>query len=272
MRIISKKGSKDFYDYMSYLYDTSDDIVYVRDTKYLHRNIKDEAATVKACCKSIEEFVNNTDVGMSISQHDENKYKCFVKSVYVGIYPYVYMVPVIMVYDNLKWIPLLFDVLPYECYGDVELTSGFVKEKSGINLGGFTYLSYPFRKRNLTSGVFKTENRDVFRICESPVFILMPDTLSRYGDRFNDRFNSSIHTYIANGEPFASMVVNPVFTDIEKVNLIKEIMKDLTENRSVYNDIENFLWSMRMEPVSEPDNKTKIVNHGFDLKTSFRKM
>lgn len=50
MRIISKKGSKDFYDYMSYLYDTSDDIVYVRDTKYLHRNIKDEAATVKACC------------------------------------------------------------------------------------------------------------------------------------------------------------------------------------------------------------------------------
>lgn len=272
MRIISKKGSKDFYDYMSYLYDTSDDIVYVRETKYLHRNIKDEVETVKACCESIKEFVNNTDVGMSINMNDENRYKCFVKSVYVGIYPYVYMVPVIMIYKNMNWTPLLFDVLPYECYGDVELTSGFVSEKSGINLGCLSYSSYPFRKRNLTSGGFKTENREVFRICGSPVFILMPDTLSRYSDRLNSMVNSSIHSYIANGEPFASMVVNPVFTDIEKVNLIKEIMKDLTENRSVYNDIENFLWSMRMEPVSEPDNKTKIVNHGFDLKTSFRKM
>ena len=268
MRIISKKGSKDFYDYMSYMYDTSDDITYVRETKYLHRNIKDEAAMVKACCESIKEFVNNTDVGLSINQHDKCKYKCFVKSVYVGIYPYVYMVPVIMVYDNMNWTPLLFDVLPYECYGDVELTSGFVKEKSGINLGGLTYSPYPFRKRNWVSSGFKTENREVFSICGSPVFILMPYTLSRNGDRLN----SSIHTYIANGEPFASMVVNPVFTDIEKVNLIKEIMKDLTENRSVYNDIENFLWSERMEPVSEPDNNTKIVNHGFDLKTSFRKM
>ena len=143
-----------------------------------------------------------------------------------------------------------------------------MKEKSGFKLDGLTYSSYPFRKRNWDSGRFKTENREVFRICGSPVFILMPDTLSRYGDRFS----SSIHTYIANGEPFASMVVNPVFTDIEKINLIKEIMKDLTENRSVYNDIENFLWSERMEPVSEPDNNTKIVNHGFDLKTSFRKM
>lgn len=268
MRIISKKGSKDFYDYMSYLYDTSDDIVYVRDTKYLHRNIKDEVETIKACCASIKEFVNNTDVGMSINQHNVSNYKCFVISVYVGIYPYVYMVPVIIVYDIIKWDQLLFDVLPYECYGDTELTSAFVKEKSGINLGGFTYSSYLYRKRDLTGDGFKTENREVFRICGAPVFILMPDTMSRYGDRFS----TSIHSYIANGEPFASMIVNPVFTDIENVNLIKEIMKDLTENRSVYNDIENFLWSMRMEPVSEPDNNTKIVNHGFDLKTSFRKM
>ena len=268
MRIISKKGSKDFYDYMSYMYDTSDDITYVRETKYLHRNIKDEAATVEACYESIEEFVNNTYVGTSTNKRDGNKYKCFVKSVYVGIYPYVYMVPVIMVYDNAMWIPLFFDVLPYECYGDDELTSGFVKEKTGINSVGFTYSLYPFRKRKLNGDAFKTENSEVFRICGSPVFILMPDALSRNGDRLN----SSIHTYIANGEPFASMVVNPVFTDIEKVNLIKEIMKDLTENRSVYNDIENFLWSERMEPVSEPDNNTKIVNHGFDLKTSFRKM
>ena len=37
-------------------------------------------------------------------------------------------------------------------------------------------------------------------------------------------------------------------------------------------DIENYLWSMKQEPISEPDNDTKIISHGFDLKTSFRKM
>ena len=48
----------------------------------------------------------------------------------------------------------------------------------------------------------------------------------------------------------------------------------MTELMSVntYNNIENFLWSIKQEPISEPDNKTKIVNHGFDLKTSFRNM
>ena len=43
-------------------------------------------------------------------------------------------------------------------------------------------------------------------------------------------------------------------------------------NINTYNNIENFLWSIKQEPTSEPDNKTKIINHGFDLKTSFRNM
>ena len=49
-------------------------------------------------------------------------------------------------------------------------------------------------------------------------------------------------------------------------------IKEDLDNRPIYNDIENFLWSIKQEPISEPDNKTKIINHGFDLKTSFRKM
>jgi hypothetical protein len=54
-------------------------------------------------------------------------------------------------------------------------------------------------------------------------------------------------------------------------NWLKYIKDDL-DKRDVYTDIENYLWSMKQEPISEPDNKTKIVSHGFDLKTSFRKM
>ena len=52
---------------------------------------------------------------------------------------------------------------------------------------------------------------------------------------------------------------------------IKYIKDDL-DKRDVYTDIENYLWSMKQEPISEPGNDTKIISHGFDLKTSFRKM
>ena len=41
---------------------------------------------------------------------------------------------------------------------------------------------------------------------------------------------------------------------------------------NTYINIENFLWSVKQEPIVNPDNKTKIISHGFDLKTSFRKM
>jgi ribonuclease J len=68
------------------------------------------------------------------------------------------------------------------------------------------------------------------------------------------------------------MILNPIFNECKRVNIIYSILDDLTVNRSVYNDIENFLWANKQEPISEPDNKTKIINHGFDLKTSFRKM
>ena len=54
-------------------------------------------------------------------------------------------------------------------------------------------------------------------------------------------------------------------------NILKIWMEELM-SVNTYNNIENFLWSIKQEPISEPDNKTKIVNHGFDLKTSFRKM
>ena len=65
-------------------------------------------------------------------------------------------------------------------------------------------------------------------------------------------------------------IKNPIFNDFE-INVLKYIKEDL-DKRPIYNDIENFLWSVKQEPISEPDNKTKIINHGFDLKTSFRKM
>lgn len=66
------------------------------------------------------------------------------------------------------------------------------------------------------------------------------------------------------------IIKNVIFNE-QNTNWLKYIKDDL-DKRDIYTDIENYLWSMKQEPISEPDNKTKIVSHGFDLKTSFRKM
>jgi formyltetrahydrofolate synthetase len=70
------------------------------------------------------------------------------------------------------------------------------------------------------------------------------------------------------------MAILCLATDIEdlKTRLGNILVAWTLDNTPVYNDIENFLWMTKQEPISEPDNKTKIINHGFDLKTSFRKM
>ena len=55
------------------------------------------------------------------------------------------------------------------------------------------------------------------------------------------------------------------------MNILKYYYNDLVD-LNTYINIENFLWSIKQEPVAAPDNKTKLQAHGFDLKTSFRKM
>ena len=65
-------------------------------------------------------------------------------------------------------------------------------------------------------------------------------------------------------------VTNICFSRLSK-NILKYWYDELN-TINTYNNIENFLWSIKQEPISNPDNKTKILSHGFDLKTSFRTM
>lgn len=90
------------------------------------------------------------------------------------------------------------------------------------------------------------KDEEIFRQLEAPVFLCYFDGSS--------------------GRIIKNIIFNEQIT-----NWLKYIKDDL-DKRDVYTDIENYLWSMKQEPTSEPDNETKIISHGFDLKTSFRKM
>ena len=233
MRIISEHNKKDFYDYLGFGYDTSNDIVFLRFPK--------------------EEIV------------EDNRYRYFYYDrrlpsddwfenyviIYniVGIYPYCYIIPIIT--DNYEDITTKQQiVIPYELtLKKVEDINDFLKNtEQKIRLQQPKYFSFI---NGIEESFWKDE--DIFKQLETPVFLCYPG--------FNPTQKYTDHLKI---------IKNVIFNE-QPTNWLKYIKDDL-DKRDVYTDIENYLWSMKQEPTSEPDNKTKIVSHGFDLKTSFRKM
>ena len=233
MRIISEHNKKDFYDYSGFGYDTSNDIVFLRFPK--------------------EEIV------------EDNRYRYFYYDrrlpsddwfenyviIYniVGIYPYCYIIPIIT--DNYEDITTKQQiVIPYELtLKKVEDINDFLK-----NTGQKIRLQQP-KYFSFINGIEESfwKDEDIFKQLETPVFLCYPG--------FNPTQKYTDHLKI---------IKNVIFNE-QPTNWLKYIKDDL-DKRDVYTDIENYLWSMKQEPTSEPDNKTKIVSHGFDLKTSFRKM
>ncbi len=161
-----------------------------------------------------------------------------------GIYPYCYIIPVLT--DNYEDITTKQQiVIPYELtIKKVEDINDFLKKiGQKIRLPQEKHLSkYPINLIKESSW----KDEEIFRHIETPVFLC----------HFSMNSGCIIKNVIFNEQP---------------TNWLKHIKDDL-DKRDVYTDIENYLWSMKQEPISEPDNKTKIVSHGFDLKTSFRKM
>ena len=107
--------------------------------------------------------------------------------------------------------------------------------------------------RDIINDSMIVENKEIFEYLKTPVFVIKYDFLDHA--RWNDERID-------------------IITDcnlMEDTHILSAYPNILAE-RDIYNDIENFLWSQKQEPMSIPDNKTKILYHGFDLKTSFRKM
>ena len=238
MKIISRHNKKDFYDYSGFGHDTSDDIVFVRTPIFEEIDERN---------KITKYFYNKMPHANNWSDNDY-----FLTYVVIGIYPYCYIVPaVINNYENFLTQEQI--VVPFEVADtDEELNKFLKKINKNIQIEKkYKWLSDHGRHLN-TNSSWKDE--DLFRQIETPVFLF-----HHYGIYENQHFKSYNH-----------IIKNIIFSD-QPTYWLKYIKEDL-DKRDVYTDIENYLWSMKQEPISEPDNETKIISHGFDLKTSFRKM
>ena len=282
MKIIDNR--KDFYDFSAGMYDTDDSVVYVRKTvDYSKRNTDDTVLIEKINDRfknRVPEYIHKHGLKFASDQ-------IYIEHLILGIYPNVYIVPFIVVteYDETRYeryrvthtIPMPFDI-----YEDDKAIVSYIKnaypelERKTFKLNTPTSSQktiFASKKNFVTNKEFIFEDIEFFtNIINAPTFIYMTDF---GGSQWDSSAVRNLIVYKRNKTQidhnyYTDLIVNPVFTDYDS-KILKPI-RDILDNTPVYNDIENFLWMTKQEPISEPDNKTKIINHGFDLKTSFRKM
>lgn len=276
MKIVSKY--KDFYDFLAQDYDA--DIIYVREPKAFYGKYRHFYES-KNDILMRRKYSGFCDPKLYAKARIKKGHITFGSYVF-GVYPYVYSQPCAEIH--------------YEYVGNytstelVILTKGVVDEvnKGNINalidfcwnnLSEHTKFCLGDAKLAIDSNdvagwidkyAWKLECKELFEALKSPVFVeyeyaLFQDTC--YWPNFDE---------IKAGDDVKKEKTSPnIVTDISFNKLGENILKFWYEelnDLNTYINIENFLWSIKQEPESVPDNNTKIVSHGFDLKTSFRKM
>lgn len=288
MKIISK--FKDFYDYLAQDYDA--DIVYSRIPKWTgDLRLRNLYMANSSWLKNID---NNKllHVEAQIRWSNTKIGSIEPSGIVFGVYPFVYSTPILKLFgrdddgeDVWKY--------PYAVY----LGSNFIetlkneqdlksrckiisKFAEDIVKAHNKQCNYWWEKLDETLE-YKLENyyKDkvldyligysrkiecpkIFETLRSPVFIEENDLIDFYHSPFPEKSKDK--------KTIKQYLVDLSFNALDPA-IIKYWYNDLCD-LNTYNYIENFLWSIKQEPQSQQTNKEKILSHGFDLKTSFRKM
>lgn len=281
MKIISKY--KDFYDYFVQDYDA--DIHYVREPKAFSNGDKETKDIVLNVNKLIDDvfsskyrsylpyYYRNGYYGRSLNNNIAGHIS--IVSATFGIYPYVYKAPIIRVADpkiyssinGLYYVmsnAVVYKIMRARTHDEgVEILINEVKHLTAINthFDNNTKFVFDYKdiKREINTNCGKEDIKDVFYLLGAPIFIHTSLDAIYEGTQ-----------YAAMIDPHTAYLTNVCFNELN-MNIIKYYYNSLYD-LNTYINIENFLWSIKQEPVATPDNKTKIQAHGFDLKTSFRKM
>lgn len=282
MKIISKY--KDFYDFI--VQDHDADITYVRYIGLVNESFD---KLFQSDDRSTHYFNNN--YGYSYSdyswRHSKDGDVTFGNYIF-GIYPFVYSQPYIdVMYTDIcgheENVRIILPKSIVDGLLNIETRTDTTTELITLIWSEFDKVQFksekPFKltynnkslydssfHKNLKRYVWKVDCPEIFYKIESPVFVKDYNELFIDGAYYN---NWPEDPRVGNGK-YTHYVTDICFSKLNK-NILKYWYDDLFDINT-YINIENFLWSIKQEPEAMPDNKTKIMAHGFDLKTSFRKM
>ena len=276
MRIICKY--KDFYDFLAI--DNDPDIVYVRTPKLVFASYN-ELFLGNSSAWNPSKVVPNGYSRQALNKREgEMEFTNYV----FGIYPNVYSQPVLSVglrheTNLVEWHYCALSKDWCEEYGSLntkkeklEMRTAeamkFVKEL----VKGNKYVKVPreYHKAydyDINCYIWKVECPEIFMKIGAPVFVF--DDARVLGPVYGSyEYRYKLEKIGTANRP--SYMTNVCFSKLEG-NILKCWFDELND-LNTYINIENFLWASKQEPEHIPDNNTKIINHGFDLKTSFRKM
>lgn len=288
MKVISK--FKDFYDYLTSDYDA--DIIYVRNPRWVGdlrlRNKYMSASSIRWWKNESEKKLLYTDPVIRWNNHKLGEIE--PGSVVFGVYPFIYSTPILKVYarqdcngevwrdpfvvylgknfiDNLSKETEIKAINKKVSELVTETILNFNKSSdtwSKITDTSLYYVAPYYKNRNILEEIKnfadKLECREVFDLLGSPVFVEENELIDFYHTAFPEKDK--------NKKDKKQYLVDLSFNELEP-GIIKYWYTELCD-LNTYNYIENFLWSQKHEEASEPTNNEKILNHGFDLKTSFR--
>ena len=268
MKIVSKY--KDFYDYL--VQDHDADIIYVRNIDISYESYDKLYASDKRYTPYYSSYYGYYGGYRSGKEKDG----CISFDNYIfGVYPNVYSQPLARVkYTSVTYNQeYLYIILTKQIVDDIILRNDISSlvdfaNKEIEKVHHFKevkcFVSYSNPQKTLQNYVWKLECKEIFEKLKSPVWTKFDTSLYEGGAYWNflydkDQPRKRVH-----------YVKDICFNKLNN-NILKYWYNELNDINT-YINIENFLWSIKQEPVSTPDNKTKILSHGFDLKTSFRKM
>ena len=274
MNIISKY--KDFYDYI--VQDHDADITYVRHIGLINEYLDDlfhKDGNSIPCYSKYYGYMNK----FAPLKDGEMMFDNYI----FGIYPFVYSQPILKIHDSHNYSSYSKIIVLSKSMCDNLLSSDSkiaqdtldnelipLAEKEfnnpNIKVRFLRYSKLSDIQKSLKSYIWKVECQNIFYRIQSPVFVKYNINLF-YEGAYWDNWPKEPRLGLLKDTHYVTGI------SLQKLNynITKYWMDDLFV-LNTYINIENFLWSIKQEIVSTPDNKTKIIAHGFDIKTSFRKM
>lgn len=282
MKIISKY--KDFYDYL--WIDGEPDVTYVRKEKL---------------CFNYLGHILNLDSKYHIGNGTEhygrflgNEIGVYETGYTFGIYPYIYCAPALLFVmpNNSKTYIHMMTKSEIEklkaCGKDIKMTMDVMSEIWKLECQGddaqfkIHFPKYYWRSEydHLMEYCWKVEHPEFFFKIESPIFLVWAYEIlykTVYDELTYMKPNKENYDkiqfvkgfdYISEDRP--SLITNVCFNKLGFQ--ITKYWFDELNNINTYSNIENFLMTSKLDPEPKISNDGKIIAHGFDLKTSFRKM
>ena len=251
MKIVSKY--KDFYDF-NFLYGKPDETLI-----YDRKCIVDDTEVPKRTLPYL--FSRNyIYYGDHMPSHD--KLRFYVSHSVIGIYPYMFDCPYVGVLSEDGKTTTKIVPADFQNAIDGESWLKFLQDNvdSSLRKGQLYPNERAFQRQKINWGKTRVEETKYFEYYKSPVLILSPNIAMLSHAEF-DNIDKTNSPKVIKDFCIRSLSGNPL-----------KFHWDFINDMDVYSNIENFLFKQKQEPISEPSNETKIVNAGFDLKTSFRKM